>query len=278
MFRNLVYQLRHSPLVLAGLVGIALLLVLALVPQAFASHDPNALNLAQRLAPPSAEHWAGTDEVGRDLWSRLIYGTRISLGAAVIVVSSAVACGLFIGAGSAILGGWVDLIVMRAMDVFLSVPPLVMAMALAAALGPNLVNAMLAIAIVRIPFYVRLVRGQALAVRERSFVAAARTFGASDFQLTTRHIIPNVQSALIVQATLDIGMVILAASALSFIGLGAQPPTPEWGALVSKGRTYMLDEWWYAALPGVTIVFAALSFNLVGDGLRDILDPKTRKR
>lgn len=278
MFRNLVYQLRHSPLVLAGLVGIALLLVLALVPQVFASHDPNALNLAQRLAPPSAEHWAGTDEVGRDLLSRLIYGTRISLGAAVIVVSSAVACGLFIGAGSAILGGWVDLIVMRAMDVFLSVPPLVMAMALAAALGPNLVNAMLAIAIVRIPFYVRLVRGQALAVRERSFVAAARTFGASDFQLATRHIIPNVQSALIVQATLDIGMVILAASALSFIGLGAQPPTPEWGALVSKGRTYMLDEWWYAALPGVTIVFAALSFNLVGDGLRDILDPKTRKR
>jgi peptide/nickel transport system permease protein len=278
MFRNLVYQLRHSPLVLAGLVGIALLLVLALVPQVFASHDPNALNLAQRLAPPSAEHWAGTDEVGRDLLSRLIYGTRISLGAAVIVVSSAVACGLFIGAGSAILGGWVDLIVMRAMDVFLSVPPLVMAMALAAALGPNLVNSMLAIAIVRIPFYVRLVRGQALAVRERSFVAAARTFGASDFQLATRHIIPNVQSALIVQATLDIGMVILAASALSFIGLGAQPPTPEWGALVSKGRAYMLDQWWYAALPGVTIVFAALSFNLVGDGLRDILDPKTRKR
>ena len=226
----------------------------------------------------SLEHPFGTDEVGRDLFSRVIYGSRASVGIGLAIVAISMTIGTSIGAFSGLAGGRTDTVIMRVMDVLLSFPPLVMAMALAAALGPSLFNAMLAIAVVRIPFYVRLARGQALALRERPYVRAAVTFGARPLGIVRRHILPNALAPIIVQSTLDIGLAILTASALSFIGLGAQQPTAEWGAMVSTGRQFLLDQWWYPTFPGLAILVTASGFNLLGDGLRDLLDPRTRVR
>lgn len=272
------YQLRHSPLMLAGII--ILLLVGGAVAMAgwVAPYDPEQLNLVQRLAPPSAQHWFGTDEVGRDIFSRVLYGGRQSIGVGLFVAGCASLIGALIGCFSGILGGRIDSLIMRCMDVVLSVPSLVLIMALAAALGPSLFNAMLAITLVRIPFYVRLARGQTLSIREMAYVQAARTFGASRRHIVRWHIVRNAASPIVVQATLDIGGAILMAAALGFIGLGAQQPTAEWGAMVATGRNFLLDQWWYTVTPGCAILITALACNLVGDGARDLLDPKSRAK
>lgn len=277
-FGYLWHRVRGAPLTLVGLGVILGLLVLMLGASWIAPFDPNALDLRNRLAAPSAVNWFGTDEVGRDLFSRVVYGARasVSVGLAVVVIGLTV--GTLIGAFSGLVGGKIDSLLMRLMDVVLSFPSFVMAIALAAALGPGLINAMLAISIVRIPFYARIARGQALSLRQRPFVKAATTFGASNWRITLRHIVPNGFSPIIVQGTLDVGGVILTAAALSFIGLGAQQPTAEWGAMVSSGREFLLDQWWYATFPGIAILITAVGFNLLGDGLRDILDPKGQRK
>lgn len=272
------YQVRRSPLMAVGTLIILTVLICTAFAPWIAPHDPNAINLIKRLAPPSLEHPFGTDEVGRDLFSRVIYGSRASVGIGLAIVAISMTIGTSIGAFSGLAGGRTDTVIMRVMDVLLSFPPLVMAMALAAALGPSLFNAMLAIAVVRIPFYVRLARGQALALRERPYVRAAVTFGTRPLGIVRRHILPNALAPIIVQSTLDIGLAILTASALSFIGLGAQQPTAEWGAMVSTGRQFLLDQWWYPTFPGLAILVTASGFNLLGDGLRDLLDPRTRVR
>lgn len=274
----LLYRLRGSPLTVVGLVMIVTVLLLLLFAPFIATHDPNAINLKMRLLAPSAAHWFGTDEVGRDLFSRVIFGGQLSVGVGVFVVAIAGVSGTLLGCISGIMGGKVDTLLMRIMDIVLSVPSLVIVMALAAALGPSLMNAMFAMALVRIPFYVRLARGQALTIREMPYVKAAKIFGASNWQVLRWHVARNAMPPLIVQATLDLGGAILMASALSFIGLGAQQPTAEWGAMVSTGRNYILDQWWYSAFPGFAILFTATGFNLLGDGVRDLLDPKQKGR
>jgi peptide/nickel transport system permease protein len=277
-WRYLAYRLRRSPLTIVGLVMIlAVFLAIVLVPQFLPLH-PNTINLRARLAPPSAAHWFGTDEVGRDIFTRTIYGGRISVSIGFFVVILSGTVGSTIGGLSGVIGGRLDTIVMRLMDVLLSVPSLVLTMALAAALGPSLWNAMLAIALVRIPAYVRLARGQTLTIREAAYVKAARTFGARPWQILRWHVAANALPPLIVQATLDLGATILMASALSFIGLGAQPPAAEWGAMIAVARNYILDQWWYSAFPGAAILFTAIGFNLFGDGLRDLIDPKQKVR
>jgi peptide/nickel transport system permease protein len=272
------YQLRHSPLMVAGLVILVIVGVAVGGADWIAPLDPDRIDLVHRLAPPSAEHWFGTDEVGRDLYSRVLHGGRLSIGVGLFVAFSSSLVGGVLGCFSGILGGRIDGFIMRCMDVVLSVPSLVLIMALAAALGPSLFNAMLAITLVRIPFYVRLARGQTLGIREMAYVKAAWAFGASRSHVIRWHVVRNAASPLIVQATLDIGGAILLAAALGFIGLGAQQPTAEWGAMVATGRNYLLDQWWYTLMPGCAILVTALACNLVGDGVRDMLDPKTRAR
>ncbi|MBX8800149.1 D,D-dipeptide ABC transporter permease [Ochrobactrum sp. MR28] len=272
------YLSRRSPLTLLGAAIIVLVMVMIIFAPWIAPYNPDKISLTARLAPPSATHWFGTDEVGRDLFSRVIYGARASCGAAFMIVLISMSIGVLIGCLSGVLGGRIDTGIMRLMDVVMALPALVLAMALAAALGPSLFNSMLAVAVVRIPAYVRLARGQTLSLREQVYVKASRTYGASPFYILRWHILPNAMSPIIVQATLDLGGVVLIAAALSFIGLGAQPPTAEWGALVSSGRSFMLDQWWYATFPGLAILITAMGCNLLGDGIRDMLDPRLRTR
>ena len=270
------YQLRRSPMMLVGLVLIALMCLAALLAPLLAGYDPDAIDLGNRLLPPSATHFFGTDEVGRDLFSRVLYGARQSIGVGIFVAFMASAIGSVIGCFSGIIGRTVDTLIMRVMDIVLSVPSLVLTMALAAALGPSLFNAMIAITIVRIPYYVRLARGQTLSIREMAYVQAARTFGAGKRHIVRWHVLRNALPPVIVQMTLDIGNAILMAAALGFIGLGAQQPTAEWGAMIASGRNFLLDQWWYSTFPGIAILITAVGFNLVGDGVRDMLDPKQK--
>lgn len=272
------WMVRKSPLtVIGGAIIILMLGLMAFAPW-IVPQDPNAISLAERLQAPGAAHWFGTDEVGRDLFSRVIIGTQQSVAAGLAVVLLAGISGSLLGCLSGVLGGRSDAFIMRLMDIMLSIPSLVLTMALAAALGPSLFNAMLAIAIVRIPFYVRLARGQTLIVKQHTFVEASRTFGASRWHLISWHILRNALPPLVVQASLDIGSAILMAATLGFIGLGAQQPTAEWGAMVAIGRNYVLDQWWYCTFPGAAILITAVGFNLFGDGVQDLLDPKAGGR
>ncbi|BAS27977.1 hypothetical protein LIP_2136 [Limnochorda pilosa] len=242
-----------------------------------APHEPNRVELTARLLPPSAAHWFGTDEVGRDLFSRVLDGGRRSIGAGVAVVLFALTAGLVLGGLSGWFGGKVDLVLMRVMDVILAFPALVLAMAVAAALGPGLQSTVLAVAFVRVPVYVRLVRAQVLSLREREFVEAAVAAGAPVGRILARHLIPNSLGPVVVQATLDVGSAMLLAATLSFLGLGVRAPAAEWGAMVNSGRTFLLDQWWYPSFPGAAILVTAMGFNLLGDGLRDALDPRARR-
>jgi peptide/nickel transport system permease protein len=272
----LAHRIRHSPLMLAGLI-ITLLVIFCIVAAPWITpYSPNALKLAERLQAPSARHWFGTDEVGRDLFSRVIYGSRQSVGVGLFVAFASCAVGGLLGCFSGIIGGRFDRLIMRIMDIILSVPSLVLIMALAAALGPSLFNAMLAITLVRVPFYVRLARGQALSIRQMAYVQAAQTFGAGRWHQVQWHVARNAMPPLLVQLSLDIGNAILMASALGFIGLGAQPPTAEWGVMVASGRNFILDQWWYSTFPGLAILITAIGFNLLGDGVRDLLDPRQK--
>ena len=247
------------------------------LPPSLTSYNPIRISLAERLTPPSAVHPFGTDELGRDLLSRIMYGARISLRIGFLVVLIAGGFGAVIGAISGYVGKRADNLIMRVMDVILSFPPLVLALALAAAMGPDLNNAILAVAFVMIPKFARLVRGETLAVKERQFITAARAAGAKGLWIIQHHILPNCLSSVIVLATLVLGEAILIAASLSFIGLGAQPPTPEWGAMVSVGRKFLMDQWWYATFPGLFILTTVIGFNILGDALRDILDPRIRR-
>jgi peptide/nickel transport system permease protein len=261
----------------AGCLIIAAMIFLAVFASLLSSYDPIRISLAERLRPPSAVHLFGTDELGRDILSRIMHGARISLRIGALVVLIAGGLGALTGAISGYVGQRVDNLIMRVMDVILSFPPLVLALALAAALGPDLNNAILAVAFVMIPKFARLVRGEALAVKERQFIAAARAAGAKRLWIILHHILPNCLASVIVLATLVLGEAILIAASLSFIGLGAQPPTPEWGAMVSVGRKYLMDQWWYATFPGLFILVTVIGFNILGDALRDILDPRIRR-
>lgn len=272
--RSAVSFLGANKLTAVGLLITLLVLVMIVAAPYLAPFPPDKIALSERLVGPSMKHFFGTDEVGRDILSRVIFGSRASCGIAFAIVIVSSVLGTILGCLSGVVGGVVDKIIMRVMDVFLALPALVLAMAVAAALGPSLINAMTAVAIVRVPAYVRLARGQTLGLRNRLYVKASRSFGASNAYLLRWHIVPNALSPIIVQATLDLGATMLTAAALSFIGLGAQPPTSEWGAMVSSGRNYLLDNWWYATFPGFAILVSSMGFNLLGDGLRDVMDPR----
>ncbi|MEJ2024904.1 MAG: ABC transporter permease subunit, partial [Deltaproteobacteria bacterium] len=261
----------------AGFVIITSMVLIALASPLIAPYNPIRISLSERLSPPSLTHLFGTDEMGRDILSRVMYGARISLRIGVLVIVIAGGLGSLIGAVAGYLGGKTDNIIMRVMDVILSFPPLVLAMAMAAALGPNLNNAVIAVAFVMIPKFARMVRGEALAVKEKQFIAAARASGAGNLWIIIHHILPNCFSSVIVLATLILGDTILVAASLSFIGLGAQPPTPEWGAMISVGRKFLMDQWWYPTFPGLFILMTVIGFNIMGDALRDILDPRIRR-
>jgi peptide/nickel transport system permease protein len=267
---------RANPMALLGLgIVLALVLVAAFAPL-LAADSPIAQDLGQRLQPPSAEHWFGTDELGRDIYSRVVWGSRSTLTIVALVVVIVGPAGLLVGTVAGYAGGWLDTVLMRVTDIFLAFPRLILALAFVAALGPGIENAIVAIAITAWPPYARLARAETLTVRKSDFIAAARMQGASPLRIVLGQIAPLCASSLIVRLTLDMAGIILTAAGLGFLGLGAQPPAPEWGAMISTGRQYVLDHWWVAAMPGLAIVVVSLGFNLLGDGLRDVLDPKQR--
>lgn len=271
------YRLKKNKLTLVGFIILAGIILSSLLAPLLSPYNPTEINIAEKFQAPSASHWFGTDEVGRDIITRILYGTRLSLGIGFVVIITAAIIGTIIGTISGFFGGIVDQIIMRIMDVILAFPSLILAMALAAALGPNLQNAMIAIAIVKIPVYVRLVRGETLAIREMLFVKAAITFGIKPHRIIRKHIIPNATSPVVIQSTLDVGDAILLVATLGFLGLGAQPPTPEWGAMISVSWKYLLDYWWYPTFPGLALFLASGALNLIGDGIRDLLDPKLKR-
>jgi len=265
-----------NPLALAGLAVVVLFLAMAAAAPVLATHDPLAQDLAGRLAPPSPAHWLGTDSLGRDIWSRLVYGSRISLWTVVLVAAIVGPLGLVVGVAAGYLGGLLDAVLMRITDVFMAFPRLLLALAVAAALGPGLDNAILGIAATSWPPYARLARAETLVVRDADYIAAVRLKGASTARILARHVAPLCASSVVVRLTLDMAGTILIAASLGFLGLGAQPPAPEWGAMVASGRQFLVDQWWVSAVPGAAIFVVSLGFNLLGDGLRDVLDPRLR--
>lgn len=273
-WRLITAELAGSALMKLGLILVSFMLFIGLFGPLLAPYDPNQIDLSVRLAPPSLDHWFGTDELGRDLLSRILHGARLSLLLGISIVSLSATIGTLLGCFVGMKGGWIDMIVMRFIDIILSLPGLVLAMAFTAALGPSLFNATLALALIATPGMVRLARGQALTLRNEGYVEAARLHGGSAWHVLTRHVVPNAAPAIVVQSTLSIGTIILAAAALSFLGLGAQPPTAEWGAMVANGRNYLTVHPLYPVLPGLAILLTATGFNLLGDGLNDALNPR----
>ena len=259
-----------------GAIFIAFVLV-ALAGPLLVSQDPIVQELGRRLSPPSHDHPFGTDSLGRDVFSRVIHGARISVVSGIAVITAATTFGIAAGMIAGWRGGWWDETLMRITDMFLAFPSLVLAMAISAILRPNLTNALLAITVTAWPAYARIARAQALTLRARDYVEAARAEGAKETTIVARHLIPNAVAPILVQATLDIGGIILTTAGLSFIGFGAQPPTPEWGLMVSDGRRFLMEQWWIATFPALAIMFLVLGFNLMGDGVRDLLDPRLRK-
>jgi peptide/nickel transport system permease protein len=267
----------RSPLAAAGLALIACAGILALLAPVLPIPNTLAQTLSQRLHAPYPGHLLGTDQLGRDILSRLIFGARISLMIGLVVVGTAATVGTLVGLIAGYWGGLADEALMRVTDVFFAFPPLILAMAIAGALGPNLTNAMIAIAVVSWPVYARLVRAQVLALKEREFIEAARSIGVPTPRLMWRHLLPNATAPILVTASFDMGNAILAAAGLSFIGFGARPPTPEWGVMISEGRQYISTQPWLSIFPGIAILLVVTAFNLLGDGLRDALDPRLRQ-
>ena len=257
-----------------ALVVVALALVVAIFPAQFATDDPYTLELANRLQPPDGTHFFGTDNYGRDVFSRVLHGARYSLFTSLIVVAVGLALGCAVGVVAAAGGGWLDEILMRLTDVVLAFPPILLAMVVVTALKPSLEVTMLTLVLIGWPEYARVMRAQALVVLTREYVLAARALGIGPLAMLTRHVLPNALPPLIVLASLNLGVVILSLAALGFLGLGAGQPTPEWGRMVSDGRDYFLDAWWYPVYPGLAIALLTLAFNILGDTLRDILDPR----
>jgi len=264
----------RNPLGMLGLVIVAILIFLAVFAPWVAPHNPLAGDLGNRLMPPGEIHWLGTDQQGRDIWSRIIYGSRTTLLIIFMVAITAAPLGIIIGASAGYVGGKTEAVLMRLTDAFLAFPKLVLALAFAAALGPGIENAVLAIALTSWPPYARIARAETLTVRSTDYVAAARLTGASDLRILFGHIMPMCMPSLIVRVSLDMAGVILIAAGLGFLGLGVAPPQPEWGAMVSEGRQQILEQWWVCTYPGVAIFIVSLGFNLIGDGLRDVLDPR----
>ena len=278
--RESLYLIARNKLSLTALIILVLLIVGALLAPYIIPYPEDladATHTQIKLQAPSLEHLMGTDELGRDIFSRVVYGARVSLSAALAAVGLSLVIGIPLGAIAGSFGGWVDNLIMRITDVFLSFPPLLLAIAMVAVMGSSLNNAILAIALSWWPWYTRLIRGQAISVKERNFVQAAESIGTGRMKIIFKHIIPNCISPVIVQASMDIGGVILTVASLSFLGLGAQLPTPEWGLMISMGRRFFPDSWWYCIFPGLAIFVTVLCFNLLGDAIREILDPKTRK-
>jgi peptide/nickel transport system permease protein len=277
-FRRFARRFLRNPLGVVGLVIVIALLLCAAFAPWLATHDPYLPTLTDRLAAPNATYWFGADELGRDIYSRVIYGSRLTLLIVALVIVTSAPIGLVIGAVSGTLGGWVDVVFMRITDIFLAIPKLLLALAFVAALGPGIVNAAIAITLTAWPPYARLARAEALVVRNSDYVNAARLAGASEFRIIVFHIMPMCLSSVIVRMTFDMAGIILTAAGLGFIGLGAQPPLPEWGAMISTGRKFIFDQWWVATVPGIAIFTVSLGFNLLGDALRDLLDPHLRQR
>lgn len=274
---------RGQPLNVLGVVIVLGFLVLVAIGQPLAEargplYAPNTPNIQDKLLGPSSKHWFGTDDLGRDIFSRVISGAKYSLGVAVVILAIAVTLGTVLGAIAGYFGGMVDELLMRLTDMFLAFPALILAIAISATLGPNLRNAVIALSTVFWPWYARLVRGQVLAIKSRDFIEAARSVGVPGGRLLYRHIMPSAISVIVIQMTLDVGYAILATSSLSFIGLGAQPPTPEWGAMISSARAYFREAWWYITFPGLALTITVLGFNLLGDGLRDYFDPRSASK
>jgi peptide/nickel transport system permease protein len=278
-FGNAVHALWQRPLAIAGIGVVLAWLLVGLFAPILPIADPDAQDLAQRLKPPSGEHFLGTDDLGRDIFSRIIWGARVSVpaGIAVILVTGIVGCAL--GAIAGYVGGPVDSVIMRAADAILSFPSIILAMTITAVRGgPGLGNALIAVGFVLWPEYARLMRSQVLSIRESEFVTAARSMGADRSRILFRHVLPSTDAPIIVKATLDVGAAIVLTAGLSFIGLGAVPPTAEWGAMIKQGADKGLQYWWYALVPGVAIMSVVMGLNFFGDGLRDALDPRRRGR
>lgn len=260
-----------------NLIGLALVLFVvfsALLAPWIAPYEPNEQDLLNRLEPPSAEHPMGTDQLGRDMFSRLLYGARISLQVALVVVAITLVIGTLVGVVAGYSGGWVDEALMRIVDILLAFPGILLALVIAGILGPSLTNIMIALAVVGWTQYARIIRGSVLSIKEKEFIEAARLMNVSRARIIMRHVLPNVITPVVVLATMDMAYVILGTAGLSFLGLGAQPPTPEWGAMLSEGRNFIQTAWWIVNFPGLVIMITVLGFNLLGDGLRDVLDPR----
>lgn len=272
-------RLKRNKMAVLGLIILIILVLLAVFADVIANHDNVVIkqNLAHRLQGPSAAHWLGTDEFGRDIFARLVHGTRVSLQVGIVAVGISIVIGGILGAVAGYYGGKLDNTIMRIMDIFLAVPSILLAIAIVSALGPSIINLMLAISISSVPSYARIVRASVLSIRDQEFIEAAKAIGASNTRIIFRHIIPNSLAPVIVQATLGVASAILSTAGLSFIGLGIQPPAPEWGSMLSGGRQYLRYAWWVTTFPGVAIMITILSLNLLGDGLRDALDPRLKQ-
>lgn len=271
-------RLKKNKMAVLGLIIISIIVVVALFADVIADFETVVIkqNLSEKLQAPSGKHWLGTDEFGRDIFARLIHGARVSLKVGMLAVGISIIAGGGLGAIAGYYGGRFENVVMRIMDIFLAVPSILLAIAIVSALGPNLLNLMITIAISSIPTYARIVRASVLSIRDQEFVEAAKAIGASDKRIILKHIIPNALAPVIVQGTLGVAGAILSIAGLSFIGLGIQPPAPEWGAMLSGGRQYLRYAWWVTTFPGVAIMITILSLNLLGDGLRDALDPRLK--
>ena len=273
-YLGLLEFLRNRLAVVGLLIIIGLVLTALFAPQ-IAPYDPVAADLPNRLQPLSADHWFGTDELGRDIFSRIVWGSRLTLYVIALVAIIAAPVGILVGTVAGYFGGFIDTVLMRITDIFLAFPKLILALAFVAALGPGIENAIIAIAITSWPPYARIARAETITIRNSDFIKAIRLQGAGPLRIITKHIMPLCLSSLIVRVTLDMAGIILTAAGLGFLGLGAQPPSPEWGAMTSAGRSFILDQWWLITMPGTAIFVVSLAFNLLGDGLREVLDPKS---
>jgi peptide/nickel transport system permease protein len=274
---NTFRRVLRNPLTASGLAILLVLAVAAVFQGSLAPYDPLVLDLPNRLSPPSAAHLMGTDNFGRDILSRIIYGARITLVMTVTVVLTGSFIGSLVGVAAGYVGGWFQEVVMRITDIFMAFPAVLLAMVIVTALNPGLFNAGLTLVIVNWPEYARVMRGQTLSLVQNEYVTAARAAGAGRWRIMLRHIFPNCVGPLIVQATINLGVTALSFAALGFLGLGAQAPSPEWGLMISNGRKYFLDAPWFPVFPGLAIALTVLAFNFLGDGLRDILDPRARR-
>lgn len=274
---NLLSRMYSKKKVFISFLIIVFVIIIGIAAPWIAPHDPNEPYFDALLQPPSAEHWLGTDNLGRDTFSRLVYGTRVTLQVATIAVSITLVIGTIIGIIAGYVGGIVDNILMRIMDVLLAMPSIILAMAIVAILGPSLTNAMIAVGISSIPSFARLTRSATLSVKSLTYVEASHAIGTSHARIIFKQILPNIMSTILVYASLNVGIAILDTAALSFIGLGAQPPTAEWGAMLSDGKDYIKQAWWLVTFPGVAITIVVFAFNIFGDGLRDIYDPKAEE-